>query len=255
MREVACNSFGSALRQEWAVIAGGRWARARLRQWTVDEPVLADLASLDEVANAIAIPIGHPQEFSSEVTRAVLRLAVNDPLASRLLLQVMVPILAKECFRSLRILQAEGVAVDDGELVTIVLGAASEAIASLAGLHRVYPLRTLRQRTLKRVERRRDQLMTDARELATEQLPELVSPSPSVPPAVLLARTLRLAVVKGIVSEFDAKLVWASTHWGETSYSLADGDAREAERLRRRRSRAQRRLAQHSDELLEAIAI
>ena len=237
------------------MISNGRWARARLRRWADDAPVLADFTSLDEVTDAIAIPIGHPQEFSSEVTRAILRLAVNDPLASRLLLRVMLPILAKECFRSLRILESERVAVDDAELVTIVLGSASEAIASLAGLHRVYPLRTLRQRTLKRVERRRDQLIVNARELATEKLPDLASPAPSVPPAVELARTLRLAVVKGIVSASDAKLVWASTHWGETSYSLADGDAREAERLRRRRSRAQRRLAQHRSELLEAIAI
>ena len=173
MREVACNSFGSALRQEWSVISNGRWARARLRRWADDEPVLADSTSLDEVTDAIAIPIGHPQEFSSEVTRAILRLAVNDPLASRLLLQVMLPILAKECFRSLRILESERVAVDDAELVTIVLGSASEAIASLAGLHRVYPLRTLRQRTLKGVERRRDQLIVNARELATEKLPRL----------------------------------------------------------------------------------
>jgi len=76
-----------------------------------------------------------------------------------------------------------------------------------------------------------------------------------VPPAVLLARTLRLAVGKGIVSADDATLVWASTHLGETSLSLACGDVREAERLRRRRSRAQQRLARHSAELLEAIAV
>ena len=213
MREAACNSFGAALRDEWSVISSGRWARARLRRWVEEEPVLGDFMSLGEVVEAIAVPVGHSAELSVEVTRAVLRLAVEDPLASRLLLQVMVPIMAKECFRSLRILQSQAIAVDDAELVTLVLGSAADAIASLAGLHRVYPLRVLRQ------------------------------------------RTLRVAVGKGIVSAQDASLVWASVHRGETSLSLAAGDAREAERLRRRRSRAQRRLAQYRSDLVEAIAI
>ena len=256
MREAACNSFGAALRDEWSVISSGRWARARLRRWVEEEPVLGDFMSLGEVVEAIAVPVGHSAELSVEVTRAVLRLAVEDPLASRLLLQVMVPIMAKECFRSLRILQSQAIAVDDAELVTLVLGSAADAIASLAGLHRVYPLRVLRQRTLKRVERRRDQLIAHARELSSEdRMVHVAAPEPSVPPAVLLARTLRVAVGKGIVSAQDASLVWASVHRGETSLSLAAGDAREAERLRRRRSRAQRRLAQHRSDLVEAIAI
>ncbi len=244
------------MREEWSAIAGGKWSRGRLRQWVEAEPILDGFASLGELLEAIAVPIGESAEISVEVTRAVLRLAVDDPLACRLLLQVMVPIMGKECFRSSRILRAAGVAVDDAELVTMVLGAAGEAIASLAGLHRVYPLRVLRTRMLKRVERRRDQLIDRARELAPEDLAvEVPAAETTVPPAVLLARTLRLAVGKGIVSADDASLVWASTHLGETSLSLACGDVRAAERPRRRRSRAPQRLAQHRVELLEAIAV
>lgn len=256
MRDVACNSFGSAMRDEWSAISGGRWARARLRGWVEDEPVLTGFGSLGEVLDAIAVPVGQSAEVSLEVTRAVLRLATEDPLASRLLLQVMVPIIAKECFRSLRILRAAGVLIDDAEVVTVVLGAAGDAIASLAGLHRVYPLRVLRQRTLKRVERRRDSMIAHSRELLRDEAAiDVAAPDRSEPPAVLLARTLRLAVGKGIVTAEDASLIWASTHRGETSLSLAGGNAREAERLRRRRSRAQQRLAQHRSELLQAIAI
>ena len=255
MREVVCNNFGSALRDEWAVISTGRWARARLRRWSETEPILAELGSLGEVVDAIAVPIGHPKEFSLAVTQAMVRLSADDPLATRLLLQVMVPILAKECFRSLRILESQGVRVEDSELVTVVLGSATDAIASLAGSTPEWPLRILRRRTIIRIVRRRDHLVANSRELAAERLPDVASPVATSPSAVVLARTLRLAVRKGIVSADDAQLVWASTHRGETSLSLADGDEREAERLRRRRSRAQRRLADHRVELLEVIAV
>ncbi len=255
MREVVCNNFGSVLREEWAVISTGRWARARLRRWSEAEPVLAELGSLGEVVDAIAVPIGHPKEYSLAVTQALIRLAADDPLATRLLLQVMVPILAKECFRSLRILESQGVRVDDSELVTVVLGSATDAIASLAGSTTEWPLRILRRRTIIRIVRRRDHLVAHSRELAAEQLPDVASPVAPSPPAVVLARTLRMAVGKGIVSADDAQLVWASTHRGETSLSLADGDEREAERLRRRRSRAQRRLAEHRAELRDVMAV
>ena len=255
MRKVVCNNFGSVLREEWTVISTGRWARARLRRWSEAEPALAELGSLSEVVDAIAVPIGHPKEFSLAVTQALVRLAADDPLATRLLLQVMIPILAKECFRSLRILESQGVRVEDSELVTVVLGSATDAIASLAGSTPDWPLRILRRRTIIRIVRCRDHLVANSRELAAERLPDVASPVATSPPAVVLARTLRLAVGKGIVSADDAQLVWVSTHRGETSLSLAQGDVREAERLRRRRSRAQRRLADHRAELLEVMAV
>lgn len=237
------------------MISSGRLARTRLAQWAELEPSLDGLSSVSAVVDAIAVPIGASQEHSLLVTQAVLRLASDDPLASRLIMQVMVPIMAKECFRSLRILESQGLRIDDAELVTLVLGSAADAIASLAGSTSMYPLRVLRRRMIKRLVRRRDRLVANSRELMQDHLPEVVASTSVEPPAVLLARTLRLAVGKGIVSQDDAALVWASTHRGETSLTLASGNVREAERLRRRRSRAQLRLANHRDELFEAIAV
>ncbi len=255
MRTVTCSSFGAVMREEWSVISSGRWAKTRHRHWIEAEPILGDLGSVTDVADAISIPIGHSREFSLAVTQAVFRLAVEDPLATRLILHVMVPMLAKECFKSLQIIESQGVRLDDSEIITIVLGSASDAIASLVGSEQPFPLRILRQRTIKRISRRRQRLISNLLELTTETPIERSSPIPEKPPAVLLARTLQLAVGKGIVSPDDARLVWASTHRGETSMTLAGGDKREAERLRRRRSRAQRRLVESRSELLEAIAV
>ena len=243
------------MREEWSVISKGRWAKARHRQWMEAEPILGELGSVTEVADAISVPIGHSQEFSLAVTQAAFRLATGDPLATRLILHVMVPMLAKECFKSLRILQSQGARLDDAEIITIVLSSANDAISSLAGSEQPFPLRILRQRTIKRITRRRNQLVANSLELTEEPPLEPAAPVPEKPPAVLLAQTLRLAVGKGIVTQDDARLVWASTHRGETSLTLAGGDRREAERLRRRRSRAQRCLAEHRSELLEAIAV
>lgn len=255
MREATCNTFGTAMREEWATISTGRWARARFKRWVEVEPLLGELGSMEGTVSAIAVPLGHSADLSVEVTDAVLRLAVEDPLAVRLVLHVMVPILAKESFKSLRLLQAQNVRVPDAEVVTMVLGAATDAIASIAGTEKAFPLRTLRDRTIRRIRRRRDRIVRDARELVIEELPEVAASPSAKPAAVLLAETLRLAVGKGIVTEEDAHLVWASTHHGETSMSLAGGNKTEAERLRRRRSRAQRRMADHRGELVEVMAV
>lgn len=243
------------MREEWATISTGRWARARFKRWVEVEPLLGELGSMEGTVSAIAVPLGHSADLSVEVTDAVLRLAVEDPLAVRLVLHVMVPMLAKESFKSLRLLQAQNVRVPDAEVVTMVLGAATDAIASIAGTEAAFPLRTLRDRTIRRIRRRRDRLVRDARELVIDELPEVAASPSAKPAAVLLAETLRLAVGKGIVTEEDAHLVWASAHHGETSMSLAGGNKTEAERLRRRRSRAQRRMAEHRVELVEVMAV
>jgi len=243
------------MREEWSVISKGRWAKVRHQRWAEAEPILGALGSVGEVADAIAIPLGESRDSSLAMTQAVLRVAADDPLAVRLILHVMVPMLAKECFKSLRILETQGVRLDDAEIITIVLGSANDAIASLSGSEQPFPLRILRQRTIKRIARRRNRLVANSLELTEETPLEPAALVPEKPPAVLLAQTLRLAVGKGIVSQGDASLVWASTHRGETSLTLAGGDKREAERIRRRRSRAQRCLAEHRSELLEVIAV
>ncbi len=255
MTATAIRELGAALVSEWAQISSERRSRDRLRAWAEGEPSLDGLASLQEVADAIAVPLGRSQEESIAITQAVIRLAAVEPMARRLLLQVMVPIAMKECFRTVDVVRMSRVSIDDAEIASVVLGATDDAIASVAGTTIDYPLRNLHRRMVKRLVRRREKLITQAREVleyvAQDQPAAVVEASP----AELLADTLTLAIERGIVSAGDARLMWASSHEDETSFSLAQGDRREAERLRRRRSRAKQRLAAHRSELAEVIAV
>ena len=255
MKAMTCKELGFALNSEWACISSERRSRGQLRDWSAVEPDLAGLTSLQQVVEAIAVPIGMPAEESMAITKAVIRLAASEPLASRLLLQVMVPIMMKESYRSLKVVRMCRVNIDDGEIVSLVLLAANDAIASVAGTTLDWPLRNLHRRMVKRLIRRREKLIANARELLEYLPPEQAAPLEETTAAELLAQTLDLAMSRGIVSSDDARLVWASSFWGETSFTLAHGNMREAERLRRRRSRAQQRLAAHSDELIEVIAV
>ncbi len=254
MKAMTCSSFRDEMTREWSGITTTRGSAEVLTRWSAAEPALARFAGLAEVVDAIAVPIGQSYDASLEIAQAVIRVAGEDIFARRLMLQVMAPILSKECFKSSQLLRAQGVVVDDSEIVTLVLGAATDAIAAVAGTTVGWPLRDLRRRTIKRITRRRERLVRNARELVDE-VPDAAAPVAERSPAELLAATLDLAISKGIVSSEDARLVWASSHEGETSFSLAAGDRREAERLRRRRSRAQRRMADRCAELEEAIAV
>lgn len=257
MKDIACRELSAALRDEWRHIGSQRRSRDQLEGWSQVEPDLVGLGSLQEVVDVIAVPVGVPLERSVAVTQAVIRLAQTEPLARRLLLQVMAPILVKEMFRTLAVLRLAKVEydVDDSEVISVVLGSATDAIASAAGSTLEWPLRNLHRRLTKRLVRRREKLIAEVRE-RLEFLPEQdsVASTPEQSPAVLLAQTLELAVSRGIVSGDDARLVWASTFHGKTSFTLAEGDQREAERLRKRRTRAQQRLAARRTELVEVIA-
>ncbi len=113
MKHMACRELSAALGDEWRHIASERRSRDQLTEWATVEPDLAGLGSLSDVVDVIAVPIGIPQERSVAVTEAVIRLAEDDPLARRLLLQVMAPILVKEMFRTLAVLRLAKVEVDD----------------------------------------------------------------------------------------------------------------------------------------------
>lgn len=254
MKSATCSSVREVLAHEWATIVKTRGSSAVIRRWAALEPSIARFRDLDDIVNAIAVPIGQSYNESIEIAQAVIRLSGDDQMAQRLMLQVMAPILTKECFKSSQILRSLGVRVDDAEIVTIVLGAASDAIAAVAGTTIGWPLRDLRRRTIKRIVLRRDRLVRNARELVDE-MPDGPAAEAERSPAEVLKATLDLAITKGIVSPEDADLVWSSSHHGETSFTLAKGDRREAERLRRRRSRAQRRMAERSAELREVIAV
>lgn len=278
MYEINCNNIGRILRGDWARVSAARSSRDSLRLWAQTEPALADFDSLDEVVAAIE---GSVLERSIEITQAVTRLAKTEELAHRLLLQVMVPTIATECHRSMRVLyqihiqDQSTVRPTGADVVDLVLGCAAEAVACYGGRTLAYPLRTIRRRFIEiLIHRRSSRIRAETLGVSLAGLQPggsfarervrvdaggergdscLVAPEPDAGAAEILAETLQVAVDLGIVSSADAGLVWATRYHQQTSLDLGGGDRREAERLRRRRSRAQQRLVAHADELRAAV--
>ena len=114
MKAMTCSSFRDEMTREWCGITTRRGSTEALTRWSAAEPALAGFAGLAEVVDAIAVPIGQSYDASLEIAQAVIRVAVGDILARRLMLQVMAPILSKECFKSSQLLRAQGVVVEDG---------------------------------------------------------------------------------------------------------------------------------------------
>lgn len=254
MTNMTCKEFDTALAMEWAVISTGAAARRAVRRWGETEPVLEAMCTPEEVIRTIR---SAPEDESIAVTQAVLRLARTDRLAARLLIQQMVPTLATESFRSLGILRAERVPVTSSEVVALVLGAAAEAIGSYARRPEVpFPLRTIRRRMIELIIARRNRLIMQTQVETAEfsdghqESDDPIEEEPT--PAELLAETLATAVELGIVSGDDAQVVWLSRRFDVSARAQADNDRREHERLRRRRSRAQRRLIEGRNLLLDA---
>ena len=129
---MTCSSFRDEMTREWPGITATRGSAEALSRWSAAETALAGFAGLAEVVDAIAVPIGQAYDASLEIAQAVIRVAAEDILARRLMRQVMAPILSKECFRSSQLLRAQGVVVNDSEIVTLVHGAATDAIAAVA---------------------------------------------------------------------------------------------------------------------------
>ena len=254
MTNMTCDEFDKALATEWAVISTGVVARKTLRRWATAEPLLVAFDTPDAVLQAI---LTTDLEESVAITQAVLRLARSDRLASRLLIQVMVPTLATECYRTLRTLRAEQVPVSSAEVVSLVVGAAAEVIGSYARRDSVpFPIRTIRRRMITLIVGRRAKMIERAQieavELVDGQGAAGRCDEEELSPAELLADTLTTAVDLGIVSGADARLVWLARRFDVPARVLAGNDSREHERLRRRRSRAQLRLVENRDALVEA---
>ena len=269
MYEIDCHNIGRVLRDDWKHVASGRRTRDTLSEWATTECVLDGFESLAAVVSEIE---GAPLDRSIEVTQALCRLAKSEELAHRALIQVMVPMIATESYRSFRVLRQihhqnrSTVRPRGADVVDLVLSAAAEAVACYGGRTLKFPLRTIRRRFIEIIVQRRTNVIK-AETLAVSisslgpagagsegPVSDDCLPAPESAPAAAeaLAETLETAVELGIVTEADAGLVWASRYHQQTSFDLGGDDPREIERLRKRRSRAQQRLVANRDALLEA---
>lgn len=74
---------------EWERVAKGPVARRALRRWTASWPELAEFESLMDLVETVN-ERGHPEE-SDAVLLTLLRVAPDDDLAGRTVLQAMMP--------------------------------------------------------------------------------------------------------------------------------------------------------------------
>ncbi len=77
------------LEAEWPALAAGPLL-PRLHAWAEHEPVLAGFATPQQLLRQLRGLRGHP-DAENEILAALLRQAVSDPLAARLVLQALLP--------------------------------------------------------------------------------------------------------------------------------------------------------------------
>ena len=251
MTNTSITHISTALNVEWATIATEIRSRRHIRRWATTEPDLQPFRSFTELHTLITTG-NHDQSIAA--TQALLRLAATEPLATRVLLQVMVPTIMSETYRSARMCRQAATGIADADIATLVFGAATDAVNSAAGTTINYPLRNLHKRMVKRLIPRRERLINNAHELGTTTLErDTAHVAPDTTAAELLSATLETAVNEGIVTGPDAQLIWLSVRHDQTSLELAGGDRREAERLRKRRTRARQRLINNRPTLEAAL--
>lgn len=82
----------ASLDRDWAALAGSPEGEAALLRWTLAEPVLAGLVTLDELLDALRGRTGPGRRDRRML--AMLRIGTHDPAARRVVLQVVRPALS-----------------------------------------------------------------------------------------------------------------------------------------------------------------
>lgn len=211
------------LDREWARLASSRGARTRLEAWARDELALRYRRSLNELVATIRA--GRPEE-SDGLLAALVRLAADDVLAARAVLQSLVP--------GLRVLARTYSWVDDADEVdAIIVGAAWERI-------RTYKLD-------RRPRRIAANIVLDTRKvfIRATRCDNTIAPAQATHKTAdesLLALLIQ-AVSSGEASLEAANLVARTRLGDETLSAVATRDGVSLETLRQRRHRVERRLA------------
>lgn len=231
---------------EWEQLAASSRASRRFRAWQHRDACFEPIDDLCDLIEAIR---NGEEDGSSELVWALLDLAADDELAVRTLLQVVVPGLGGELKWLLEwARRTDPGLLDGGDVDQLLVVAAMEAIHHAVGQRRSWPVMSV----LRRAHR------VLLRETATEEqwhkmtvlTATTLAASPIEPhesPAARLASVLGEASQRGAVSRDDAALVWLTRVGG---YQPAELEARfeaTGDCLRRRRHRAEARLAQWAE--------
>ena len=223
---------------EWAFVAESRGARRVVWEWGETSVALCGMCSPAELL-AACNRRGSPSE-SAGILRAVL-LRADEPLAARTVLQALVPGMLRLVSRASRQSGWVGVEGAWGSLADVsseVVVSTVEVIARLAGRDVEWPQTVILDGAWHRVEA----VARRWRRRQSGQL-EMVWCVPEAHPAEQLAAVLRVAVDTGRVSAAEAELVWRFRVDDETSEATAAVKGCSVVALRKRRERAEHRLA------------
>lgn len=219
-----------ALDREWVLLARSSDARRLLIRWSRAHPVLGGLCDLDGLLERRRDP-----SVANEVLAALAALAPCDELASRVLLQAMIPGLVR---------LAQTVGYDDPTAIDEMVSLAWERI-------RTYP--TTRQGSVAanilwdtRKRYRRHRLIDAPKSTPFDADADVAEPADASADTGLLERVvvdeLHTARRAGVISEQALALIVRTRLHGELLAEIAAEEAVTVHRLAQRRWRAERRL-------------
>lgn len=219
-----------SLERDWEATATTVEANRALRRWAAREPVLGPFVSLAAVLEAV-----HRRGASrtaNDVLAALLRVADDEPLARRCLLQSLLPALLSLARRY----PGEG---DHEDRLQEVLVLSVERIHDLAGRDVAWPATAIAGHVRDRLRRE----VTDGR-LRAVALDD--APDPPAGPERSAAERLAEVVLdgyrRGALRRDEAALLYATRVVGYPSARVAAALGVDADVLRSRRNRAEARL-------------
>ena len=227
---------------EWDQLAASSRASRQFRGWRHRH---ACLEPIDDLRDLIETIRNGDVDGSSELVWAMLDLAADDELAVRTLLQVVVPGLGGELEWLLEwARRTDPGLLDGGDVDQLLVVAAMEAIRHAVGQRKPWPVMSILRRAhrvLRRETATEEQWHKMTVLTATVTSTAVVEPEES--PADRLAGVLGEASERGAVSRDDAALVWLTRVGGYQPVELETRFDATGDCLRRRRHRAEARLA------------
>ncbi len=223
-----------ALEAEWPTIAHCPATRQRLRTWADAEPVLAGYTSLADVVFAV-----HHGEHavSMAVSTALVRVAGDDLLARRALLQVMVPVMVRRVRWLRTTSRMIGAELDVDEAAQTVVVTMLEVIDRVAGRSLGWPISSLHSKLRKALFITADR--HEQRVRAETQLDTAMATIEPSTAAVDLADVLVQATRRGALTGRDCALVWMTRIGGWEPSELTEQFGATHNTLLRRRQRAE----------------
>lgn len=231
---------------EWEQLAASSRAARQFRGWRHRHACLEPIRDLCHLIETIR---DGEMNASSELVWALLDLAAGDGLAVRTLLQVVVPGLGGELGWLLEwARRTDPGLLDGGDVDQLLVVAAMEAIRHAVGQRKPWPVMSILRRTHRVL--RRETATEEQWHKMTVLTATTSAASPAEPeesPAARLASVLGEASQRGAVSRDDAALVWLTRVGGYQPVELETRFDATGDCLRRRRHRAEARLAQWAE--------